>query len=157
MSAGLFYYLGGPDNPFLSCRMPDVRAIVDLVEQTLGRSASAAEVERVAEMLLAELTRGAPTGGNSNASMNRAIVTAYGYDKQGILAEITRVVSDSACNILDVSQKILQGYFTLIMLIEVGSQTTIQSLQQKLSGTGQQLQVRIVVQHEDLFNAMHRP
>ncbi len=138
--------------------MPNVRAIVDLVEKSLGRNASAATVERVAEIILTELTGDSQRPSETaKGTSPQAILTAYGYDKPGILAEITRVVSDSGCNILDVSQKILQAYFTLIMLVEVGPTVSIKQLQDRLAETGRQLQVRIVVQHEDLFNKMHRP
>ncbi len=56
------------------------------------------------------------------------------------------------------SQKILQGYFTLIMLTDITAlRGSMRDFQQQLTAVGDQLQVRILVQHEDLFNAMHRP
>ena len=139
--------------------MPDIRSLVHRIQQVLGPDASTDRVEASAALVLeatvADVGAGASPAG---AAGERAIVTAYGLDRPGILHAITEVVAQSGCNILDVSQKILQGYFTLIMLADIGQMhPSIQELQERLGQTGERLGVRVTVQHEDLFNAMHRP
>ena len=146
--------------------MTQIRRLVERVTEAMGPEATPDRVEAVARLVLDEVYGAdAPAGTRapeapfvSQEPGERAIVTAYGLDRPGILAAITNVVSDAGCNILDVSQKILQGYFTLIMLADITNMRgDVRELQQKLSEIGERLQVRILVQHEDLFNAMHRP
>ncbi|GIV61759.1 MAG: hypothetical protein KatS3mg044_0625 [Rhodothermaceae bacterium] len=145
--------------------MTDIRRLVERVADAMGPEAAPERVEAVAQAVLEEVL-GASAGAapverapyDAPEPGERAILTAYGLDRPGILAAITGAVSDAGCNILDVTQKILQGYFTLIMLMDVASlHGSLQDLQKRLNDVGQQRQVRILVQHEDLFNAMHRP
>ena len=136
----------------------DIRRLVNNIADALGPQADPAQVEAVAAAALEALDAGATTPPDLQEPGERAIVTAFGHDKPGILAGVTNVVSGAGCNILDVSQRILQGYFTLIMLADVSSmRLSIGELQQQLNETGERLGVRVMVQHEDLFRSMHRP
>ena len=139
----------------------DIRRLVDRIATVLGPNADPAEVEAIAAAVLDVYdTEGpAPLGARATPQPgDRVIVTAYGLDKPGILASITGAVSDAGCNILDVSQRILQEYFTLIMLADITAlHGSVADLQQKLAEVGQRLSVRIMVQREDLFERMHRP
>lgn len=139
--------------------MSDIRALVDRIVTVLGPDATPERVEALAQAVLEHAPSHPQAFPFSPVSPGqRVLITAYGHDKPGILAAITQAVSQAGCNILDVSQKILQGYFTLIMLADTASMRgTVQSLQQSMSDTGTRLNVRILVQHEELFNAMHRP
>lgn len=141
----------------------DVRALIDRIADALGPEATPERVERIARAALAALpaepppppTR--PTVGSGPIS-GRILVTAYGCDRPGILAAIASELRDLGVNVLDVSQKILQGYFTLILLADLtGSGRTPKEVQERLSGHGDRLGIRILVQHEELFYAMHRP
>jgi ACT domain-containing protein len=88
----------------------------------------------------------------------RIIVTSYGCDRPGILSALTTELFEAGVNILDVSQKILQGYFTLILLADLSASGLSPSeVQRRLSGPSERLGVRTLVQHEELFHAMHRP
>jgi len=141
--------------------MTDIRNLVQCVADAMGPDATPERIEAVAAAVL-DAAKGEPRRANtpfaSPDAGERAIVTAYGQDRPGILSAITNVVSDAGCNILDVSQKILQGYFTLIMLTDLTHMKgSLKDLQQNLSDVGVPRQVRTLVQHEDLFNAMHRP
>jgi len=137
----------------------DVRQLVDIIDGALGTDATPDRVESIATRILESLPLNdrvrPPVSSNSG---NRALITVFGHDHPGILAAVTTVVSEAGCNILDVSQKILQGYFTLIMLADLSSsRETIQSLRQKLGEIETSLHVRALIQHEELFNTMHRP
>lgn len=137
----------------------DIRRLVGSIAEALGPQATPDQIEAVAAAAMDAIdAEGASTPSTFTEPGERAIVTAYGVDNPGILAGITNVVSDAGCNILDVSQKILQGYFTLIMLADIASMHgTLKDLQHQLSTLGENLGVRIMVQHEDLFHSMHRP
>lgn len=139
----------------------DIRRLVDRIADVLGPNADPAEVEAIATAVLdiydAE-TPAAPGALAARQPGDRVIVTAYGLDKPGILAGITNAVSGAGCNILDVSQKILQEYFTLIMIADITAlRGSVADLQQQLAEVGQHLSVRVMVQREDLFERMHRP
>ena len=139
----------------------DIRRLVDRIADALGPTADPAQVEAVAAAVLdvadavAPSSSGLPTPPQPG---DRVIITAYGLDKPGIMAAITQTVSTAGCNILDVSQKILQEYFTLIMIADIAAlRGSVRDLQQQLSDVGQRLDVRVMVQREDLFERMHRP
>ena len=136
----------------------DIRRLVNNIADALGPQADPAQVEAVAAAALEAIDPGAATPLNLEEPGERAIVTAFGLDKPGILAGVTNVVSGAGCNILDVSQRILQGYFTLIMLADVSTmRPSIGELQKQLDEAGERIGVRVMVQHEDLFRSMHRP
>ncbi|MGB3543784.1 ACT domain-containing protein, partial [Rubrivirga sp.] len=84
------------------------------------------------------------------------VVTAYGHDRPGVLAAITAELSAAGANILDVSQKVLQGYFTVVLVadLEAGN---LAATRDALSRRGADLGARVLLQHEELFQAMHRP
>ena len=86
-----------------------------------------------------------------------AIVTVVGKDKVGIIAAVCALLSEKNVNVLDISQTILQEYFTMIMLVDV-SQATVPfaRLKEDLAAAGQERNLDIRIQREDIFNAMHR-
>ena len=87
----------------------------------------------------------------------RAIVTVLGSDRPGIVAAVAGVLADHDANILDISQTILQGIFTMTMLVDVGS-TSVEflELQSKLTDLSASLGVQIAMQREEVFNYMYR-
>ena len=87
----------------------------------------------------------------------RAIVTVIGRDQVGIIAAVCALLSEKNVNVLDISQTVLQEYFTMIMLVDA-SQATVPFAQLKdaLAAAGQERGLDIRIQREDIFNAMHR-
>ena len=87
----------------------------------------------------------------------RAIVTVIGKDKSGIIAKVSTLLAENQVNIEDISQTIVQGNFTMLMLCDLsGAKLTLRDLRVCLSTLGEQIGVSIHVQHEDIFNAMHK-
>lgn len=87
----------------------------------------------------------------------KIVITVLGKDRVGIIAKVTNVLAQSNVNILDISQTILQDYFTMIMLAEILDESLdLQALSTRLDAVGQELGVQIRVQHEGIFTAMHR-
>jgi len=87
----------------------------------------------------------------------RAIITVIGMDKIGIIAGVSRVLADNGVNILDISQTILQDYFTMMMLVDLSAMTiSLAELKEVLNKEGERLGVTVRVQHEDIFRSMHR-
>ena len=87
----------------------------------------------------------------------KAIITVIGEDKAGIIASVSGLLAEKKINIEDISQTIMQGYFTMIMLVNIETSTTsIEDLKSDLDALGNKIGVKIILQHEDIFNAMHR-
>ena len=87
----------------------------------------------------------------------KAIVTVIGKDKVGITANVCTLLAQNNVNVLDITQTILQGYFTMVMLVDVSACTlSIGDLADKLEKAGQELELSIRIQREEIFNAMHR-
>lgn len=87
----------------------------------------------------------------------RAIITVIGMDKIGIIARVSNVLAESGVNILDISQTILEEYFTMMMLVELDQvEISLDELKERLNSAGEELGVSIKLQHEDIFRSMHR-
>lgn len=87
----------------------------------------------------------------------KTIVTVIGKDKPGIIAKVATLLSDNGVNIEDISQTIVQGNFTMIMLCDLKNGVlTIPELKEKTDALGKEVGVSVHVQHEDIFNAMHK-
>jgi ACT domain-containing protein len=85
------------------------------------------------------------------------VVTVMGSDRVGIVAGITKVLTDCNANIVDISQTILQDIFAMILLIDISnSDKDLLTLETELKKAGEQLGVKIVLQHQDIFHYMHR-
>ena len=88
---------------------------------------------------------------------NRAIITVLGHDRTGIIASIAVCLAEREINILDISQTILQGFFTMTMVVDMsGSPTDMGEIRDRLNEIGRRLELQITVQHEDIFHFMHR-
>ena len=87
----------------------------------------------------------------------RAIVTVIGKDQVGIIAAVCALLSDHKVNVLDISQTILQEYFTMIMLVDTAAiDLPFADLVKVLEEAGKERGLVIHAQREDIFNAMHR-
>ena len=87
----------------------------------------------------------------------KAIITVLGKDKSGIIASVSGLLAEELVNIEDISQTIVQGNFTMIMLCGMeNAKTGIKELGEKLKALGEKIGVSIRIQHEDIFNAMHK-
>ena len=92
-----------------------------------------------------------------NESKNRAIVTVLGSDRSGIVAAVAGVLAEHDANILDISQTILQGVFTMTMLVDLGdADVAFVELQDQFSALSQELGVQITMQREEVFKFMYR-
>ncbi|KAF1302462.1 ACT domain-containing protein [Enterococcus saccharolyticus] len=86
----------------------------------------------------------------------RAILTVIGKDKVGIIAGVSQKLSELDINIVDVTQTIMQEYFTMMMMLEFKQQPDFELVRQELTKTGDALGVTISIQNEEIFEAMHK-
>ncbi|MBQ1290022.1 MAG: ACT domain-containing protein [Lachnospiraceae bacterium] len=90
--------------------------------------------------------------------MERAIITVVGKDTVGIIAGVCTYLAKHHINILDISQTIVQGYFNMMMIVDVSStDIPFGELTEELSRVGsEEIGVQIKCQKEEIFDLMHR-
>ena len=87
----------------------------------------------------------------------KAIVTVVGKDRVGIIASVCTKLAQYNINILDISQTVLQGYFTMSMVTDVTDATLpMAELATAMDPSGNEMGMSIRIQRADIFDAMHR-
>ncbi len=87
----------------------------------------------------------------------KAIVTVAGRDCVGIIAGVCTRLADLGINILDISQTVLQQYFTMMMVVDMsGSDISFEKVQSSLNEFGEEMGLNIRLQRTDIFDAMHQ-
>ena len=87
----------------------------------------------------------------------KAIVTVVGKDRVGIIAGVCTALAKYNVNVLDISQTVMQGYFTMMMATDVSmSSIPMAQLATELEQIGKDMGLSIRIQREDIFEAMHR-
>lgn len=85
----------------------------------------------------------------------RAILTTVGQDKTGIVAGVSSFLAEKDINILDLSQTIMDGYFTMMMVVDVSDEADFSALSTDLKELGKELGVEINIRNEKMYAAMH--
>ena len=91
----------------------------------------------------------------TKTSDDRAVITVLGGDRPGIVAAVAGALSERQANILDISQTILQGIFTMTMLVDLAG-TDFSTLKDCLDELAEDLGVQITMQREKVFRYMYR-
>ena len=87
----------------------------------------------------------------------KAIVTVVGKDAVGIIANVCVELAAFNVNVLDIRQSVMQGYFTMMMAVDVSAcNVALAELAKRLDDKGKEMGLSIRVQREDIFEAMHR-
>ena len=87
----------------------------------------------------------------------KAVVTVVGKDRVGIIANVCVALASYNVNVLDISQTVMQDYFTMMMVVDVAdSNVPMAELCQAMDAKGQEMGLSIRIQREDIFEAMHR-
>lgn len=86
----------------------------------------------------------------------KAVVTVIGCDRIGIIAGVTNALAKVEVNILDISQTIMDNYFTMIMMVDISSsKLEFMQIQDMLSKFGDEMKLSIRIQRQDLFDSMY--
>jgi ACT domain-containing protein len=143
----------------------DIRRLAEEAVRQLGESATPQAVETVVREALGRIEQ---TGAKPAVaapqiqrekpqSGSRIIVTAFGRNRSGILAGLTGVLAQHTCDILDLSQKLMQDFFTVMLLVDIANgKTDFEGIKNALVKKGEELDLKVIIQHEEIFNAMHR-
>lgn len=87
----------------------------------------------------------------------KAVVTVVGKDQVGIIAEVCTHLAKLQINVLDISQTVMEGYFTMMMVVDVSASTLpVAELAKRMEEAGKEMKLSIRLQREDIFDAMHR-
>lgn len=86
----------------------------------------------------------------------KLVVTVVGKDRVGIIAMVSQILAENDVNILSINQNIMDGFFNMVLIAETtGSKIKLTELQKTLKERGQEINVDIKAQHEDIFNVTH--
>ena len=86
----------------------------------------------------------------------RVIVTVYGLDRVGIIYGVCKLLAEANVNILDISQTVMQEFFTMTMLADMsGATKELVKIREQLNELGKEIGVTIRIQSEDIFTSMH--
>lgn len=89
--------------------------------------------------------------------MKRTIITVVGKDTVGIIAKVCTYLAENKVNILDISQTIVQGYFNMMMIVDMnGADKAFDIISDELEKVGTEIGVMIKCQREEIFDCMHR-
>lgn len=92
-----------------------------------------------------------------SSEINKAVITVVGKDHKGIISVISTSLSEHDINILDISQTIIDGFFSMVMIVDITSCTlSLSELSDYLKEVGKSIGIIVTCQHEDLFASMHR-
>ena len=91
------------------------------------------------------------------AIMKRTIITVVGNDKVGIIAKVCTYLAEHRINILDISQTIVQGYFNMMMIVDISAlDSSFGQAAEELEKLGEGIGVSVKIQREEIFTKMHR-
>ncbi len=89
--------------------------------------------------------------------LKKAVISVLGKDQKGIIAKVTNELYESSVNVLDISQTIVSGLFTMILIADISDEACdFQTLKARLEALSQKLGVEIRVQRSEIFEAMHQ-
>lgn len=89
--------------------------------------------------------------------MKKTIITVVGHDTVGIIARVCTYLAENNINILDISQTIVQGYFNMMMIVDMNhTGKSFGDITDELARLGEEIGVIIKCQSEEIFNQMHR-
>lgn len=89
--------------------------------------------------------------------MKKTIITVIGKDKVGIISTVCTYLANHNINILDIDQSIVDGFFNMMMIVDANNaDKEFAVLVEELENVGTEIGVQIKMQHEDIFDIMHR-
>lgn len=136
----------------------DLRKITLVAISELGEKASPELVKKVVAKTIEDSgVDRQQYQANSEKAGGRVILTAFGLNKPGIIAALTKALGEASCDIQDLSQKIMSDFFTVIMVVDIsGSNKELRELQEQMNRVAEELKIKVFIQHEDVFRYMHR-
>ena len=87
----------------------------------------------------------------------KAVITVIGEDKVGIIAGVSKILAECGVNIQDITQTTMRDMFTMLMLVDLsGTEVPFAEIAERLNELGALMGLTIRIQHQDIFEAMHK-
>ena len=87
----------------------------------------------------------------------KAVISVLGLDRKGIIARVSGVLYNNDANILDISQTIVSGYFTMVLVADISStECVFDALSDELNALGEEMGIQIRAQRSEIFDSMYR-
>lgn len=135
----------------------EIRKLTFEAIQELGNEATPVRIKDAVRKKIENAGGGEVNFKKGDVSSGRVILTSFGLNKPGIVAGVTKALGDANCDILDLTQKLMGDFFTMIMIIDISaSQKDLKQIQEEISKIADELKIKIYLQHEDVFRYMHR-
>lgn len=135
----------------------EIRRLTLAAIQELGEKATPESVKKVVEHSIKKIDTTTTERKSTLTSSERIILTSFGTNQPGVIAAITKSLSDANCDIQDMSQKLMAEYFTVIMLVDISnSNKDLKEIQNEMNNIADRMKIKIFLQHEDVFRQMHR-
>ncbi len=89
--------------------------------------------------------------------MNNSVITVIGKDRVGIVYDVSRILAENQINILNISQQLMDDFFTMIILVDTSKcPKSRQEMLDLFAEESKKLALNIRMQNEEIFQAMHR-
>lgn len=89
--------------------------------------------------------------------MSHSVITVIGQDRVGIVFDVAKILAENNINILNISQQLMENYFTMIILVDTAQcSLSFPELAALCSEKSKALRLDIRLQNEQIFKAMHR-
>lgn len=96
-------------------------------------------------------------GHKNNQARPQAVITCSGHNRKGVIAKISAQIAACGGDIQDVSQSIVGGFFTMIMIVDIESlSATFADFKERILGAAKELGVHAIVMHEEVMKALQR-
>lgn len=134
----------------------EIRRITLKAIAELGDKATPELVKEVVSKAISDPGKFVEPSGEERTT-GKVILTSFGMNHPGIVAGVTKTLSDADCDIEDMSQKLMGDFYTMIIILDISnSPKDLSELQNDLNEVAEKLKIKIYLQHEDLFRYMHR-
>ena len=147
-----------------------IKHIVEEAARRLGANATPMEVRNIVQQVLEKLddvSRDESAASERSdqdtrtdefdSKSSRVILTAFGKNHPGVISAITKVLADCSCDIQDMTQRLMQEFYSLMIIFDMGdSNSGFDLIREKLLAAGDSVGAKCLIQHEDIFKGMHR-
>ncbi len=140
-------------------------AVSDVIKDELGNKIEEDVLSGIADKITSRLSKSIGADElvllgikeNENTGSEMAVVSVIGEDSVGIVADVAMALKENSANIEGMNQAIVSGYFALILTIDVTNmKISIHELQSVMDGIARDKNLKIYIQHENIFKSMNR-
>lgn len=135
----------------------EIRRLTLAAINELGENATPELVKKAVSSAVGKMDSELPLKKTGDSSSGRVILTSFGLNQTGVVAKITTALSEFGCDLQDISQKLMDDFFTLIMIVDLsGSNKNLSEIQEEMNKISVEMKIKIYLQHEEIFRQMHR-